>query len=158
MQLKKSLSVDPDDRFQTANELKSALINSSDFSQNTWERLRVSPPPVRDLLQSKETAVEREPSKVGDLSDIASSNGSQPVPSRPAKKRRSWVSLILLAAIIIILGGTYYLRPDIPSENRFFDFRLYKSDSHCSAHQHPPRNRRSGCAYDRNPQFNTHNH
>ena len=44
--IEKSLAVDPDDRYQSANELKQSLINSSDFSQNTWERLRVSPPPV----------------------------------------------------------------------------------------------------------------
>ena len=114
--IEKSLAVDPDDRYQSANELKQSLINSSDFSQNTWERLRVSPPPVRDLLQPKEKTSEKEPSRIDDLSDIAVSNGNPPPPMKQVKKHKSWVSLILLAAIIGIIAGTFYLRPEMPRE------------------------------------------
>ena len=114
--IEKSLSVDSDNRFQTAENFKHALINSSDFSQNTWERLRVSPPPVRDLLQSKAQPLKKEPSKIEDLSNIAIANGSQPVSSRQNKNRRGWVSLVLLTVIIGIVAGAYYLRPAIPSE------------------------------------------
>ncbi|WP_298008653.1 MULTISPECIES: protein kinase domain-containing protein [Anaerolinea] len=103
--IEKALEVDPDDRFQSAEEFRQALIECSEVGAFFKERPTISPPPPELLAQ-----------------EMAQNGGSQPSTNGKQKskrnfmKRRRFQPAILIPVFVLAIGFFYLLftmRPDL---------------------------------------------
>jgi serine/threonine protein kinase len=131
--IEKSLGVRPDDRYQTAEEFKQALLSVSNFRRKTGE-YKVAPPPSSlpmnsPALQPEEGEQQVEPGR------FMRPKNSSPLPvqtSIPLRehsgsdysgtRRRGWLALTALITfgLISILVGLYY--PSLPAQALAFIF------------------------------------
>jgi eukaryotic-like serine/threonine-protein kinase len=106
--IEKALEVEPENRFQTAEEFKTILSEVGNCSEMTRPRTLLAPPP----------SVYHPPTQP-DSEEIASSNGSSsyklrsnPTPSAP-RKRKPLKTLLLLAAIAVVSTAFLLTQPEI---------------------------------------------
>jgi eukaryotic-like serine/threonine-protein kinase len=107
--IEKALEVEPENRFQTAEEFKVALTEAGNCLEMTRPRPLLAPPP----------SVYKPPVKNGEQ-EIASGNGngsssyklrSNPSPSSP-RKPKPWLSMFVIAAIILASAAFILTRPE----------------------------------------------
>jgi serine/threonine protein kinase len=93
--LEKALSVDPEDRFQTAVEFKRALRAASETVDRRIAsgEVTVAPPPIESL----------DPTMVSAGPTLPSENG-MPAVAPPAKKR-SWIGFVIGGVVIVALAA-----------------------------------------------------
>jgi eukaryotic-like serine/threonine-protein kinase len=100
--IEKAMAVRPDDRFQTADEFKQALVTSNVKTQRLDREFLVEPPPQPAELGDEEGAGEGTPP--GDDGRPAT-----PPPPKPRRKKtydtRGWVSAGLVALAVIVVAG-----------------------------------------------------
>ncbi len=122
--IEKALEVHPDDRFQSAEEFKQALLQAGGSTlRKIIDKGVISPPsnpplpaPLAPVVQPQVTAGISYPKGSTPLPVSAALPGeSQVPPNPPAKKRGAWgcVWFMLLIAIVLIAGGgvAYALNP-----------------------------------------------
>lgn len=112
--LEKSLAVKPEDRYQSAEEFRQALLNSRNTSQRgTPLELVLSPPPYRN-------GFDRRPIRAESLDDESDDYDSQQLGNVQAARRRSrpvgWLGLIVVGLLLAIGTGAYWLNPDWPAQ------------------------------------------
>jgi len=107
--VEKALDIEPEDRYQTAEEFRRALLEAGDLVQMTRSKLRVSPPPegvsLEDLPEQQEIIEEKLPKK------------DKATPSRPLQRRNRLAILSIPAFLvaIAILVGVSFLNPQLAS-------------------------------------------
>jgi eukaryotic-like serine/threonine-protein kinase len=108
--IEKSLSIEPENRYQNALEFKKALIEASDFSSNTRERPHITPPPFQeeDAETSGSDFQRSVPSR--------SRKQKVPVSLQSAKANRIRLRILLIILIAGLTTLLFYLRPALPSE------------------------------------------
>ncbi|MCC6146758.1 MAG: PD40 domain-containing protein, partial [Anaerolineaceae bacterium] len=104
--IEKSLEVEPEDRFQSAADLKVALIEAGNLSQLTQQRPLVSPPPP-DYDEEKVAPAKAVPE--------ALYGGAPKSSKRRRAQRRAWVLGSILTILLVLAGSAYYLQPPIPA-------------------------------------------
>ncbi len=93
--IEQALEVDPDDRFQTADEFKRALIESGELSSVYQERPTIPPPP--ELAEAE-----------GILHDPEAEEASPSFRARSRKrKQRIRAALVSIPALILLVVGGY---------------------------------------------------
>lgn len=98
MVIEKCLSIEPEDRFQTAAELKRALIEAGNLPEATQQRPLVSPPPPdfdTDRVVSEKVSPE----------NLYNSKKSR----KNSFSRRAWVYGVI-ALLAVLAGSAYYLK------------------------------------------------
>lgn len=126
MVIEKAMELRPDDRYQSAEEMKNALIKAGVITQGQRDRENMlSPPPPRVEQVQSSPSIKTDG---GSLSAALSPAGSALLPadrdladiahSLPSRKRASRRSSCLLQGVLLIgflaalLIGAYYYRPD----------------------------------------------
>jgi eukaryotic-like serine/threonine-protein kinase len=106
--IEKALEIEPENRYQTAEEFKVVLSEAGNCSEMTRPRTLLAPPP----------SVYTPPIENG-FDELVSSNGdrshklrSNPTPSAP-RKRKSWLTVLMLAGIGIISTAFFLLQPEL---------------------------------------------
>ncbi len=125
--IEKALAVHPDDRYQTAEEFKQALLGSSSTSKrrlleggtvdpltadgSVWDGV-AQPSEMMDRLTSDPPSPGLLP-----ISSPIDDYATPPMP-KPRKKRRGCLTILLVTALLLIVGGgvAYYLYPDFPQQ------------------------------------------
>jgi serine/threonine protein kinase len=114
--IEKALEVEPEQRYQTADEFRNSLLQSSDIAaMANIGRITIPPPPLVTDSPPLSKPVEPVESK-SEVPNIVSQpiDSSQPAPNRP--RSRSWGWIVALS--LLILGGLAaipYARPDLPA-------------------------------------------
>ncbi len=131
--IEKALEVQPDDRFQTAEEFKQALLAARSASRRRNGEYLVSPPPE---VPDPPPPVERIPPPPEQILEAAPEKSPAPIflvspveePQPKARKRRkeSRVSRLLRGCVIVILSAllivgvsslaVYFYAPNLPSQ------------------------------------------
>lgn len=118
--IEKAMAVEPDDRFQSAEDFKKALLGSKSAEQTNGNYI-VSPPPAEALSSSKDSA---DASTAADVrkpviqSDQMDAQEERPFISpgkrkREEKKRRRRVLITVLLLMLVVLAGVAYTDPAI---------------------------------------------
>ena len=114
--IEKALAVESDQRYQTADEFRKELLQSSDITElANIGRITIPPPPP--MPESPPLAKPVEPSDIKPESHEILSPPVDP-PKPPAKNSRSGSMGWILVLSILILGGLAsiaYARPDLPA-------------------------------------------
>jgi eukaryotic-like serine/threonine-protein kinase len=103
--IEKALEVEPENRFQTAEELKEALIESGELSSYYQERPIISPPP-EDSIQ---TDGNESPNQPGVSPPIRKSQPGK----RKKKVQPAWVFAPTLIVIAAVLFSLFWFRQDL---------------------------------------------
>ncbi len=132
--IEKSLKVQPDERYQSAEEFKQALLSSrTSPRRNTGGEYIVTPPPegavkpntsvdpLSPLLIEDRPA--RSPDRSGGMPIFVSSPLDEPAferaPSRPRKRSRLrgcvWVAVIAIFLVVLSIAAAYYYDPNLPT-------------------------------------------
>jgi serine/threonine protein kinase len=128
--IEKALEVKPDNRYQSADEFKEALLSCRSITRRKTGDLSITPPPaVIDRPFSAPEMIAVEPSPPVLKSPAISSPALLPISmpledaAPPSKHRRKWfqkrVWMILVALLLLLFaGGTliYRWNPSLPSE------------------------------------------
>ena len=114
--IEKALEVEPNQRYQTANEFRDDLLQSSDIAAlANIGRITIPPPPlVTDSPPLSKPVEAIEIKSEGPKIISRSTDASKPVPSRTRPGSWGWI----LVLSILILGGLAsiaYARPDLPA-------------------------------------------
>ena len=109
--LEKALAVEPDERYQTAEAFRSALLEAGEISMASLGRITIPPPPVLPAL-SPDPNSPAHPSVDSLLADdpAVAKHPSQPRPA--AAGRPYWIILLVFFALVSV-AGVYFLRPDL---------------------------------------------
>lgn len=122
--IEKAMAVEPDDRFQTAEDFKKALLGSRSAEQLNGN-YTVSPPPIEAHAPGKaddsSTAVD-EIRKPAIQSDQIEAQEERPFISpgkrkRQEKKRRQRILITILSLIVLALAGVMYVNPSLISRD-----------------------------------------
>lgn len=122
--IEKSLAIEPEDRYQTAEEFKAALLDAGDLSHITQERIQVSPAPdVKNDNNGVVAVVE------GTMDVDGKTNGTSaskkvltprppiwkmpPSPSR-RRRRRQLLVLSVLIIIFVAIAAMMIFVPELP--------------------------------------------
>lgn len=131
--IEKSLAVRPDERFQTAEEFKQALLGLSNFRRKTGE-YKVAPPPSTFPIDSPALQPE-EGGEVVETGRYPGPKNSSPLPvqtSMPLRdrfsngnsggRRRGWlfITAVITFGLISVIVGLYY--PSLPAQALAFIF------------------------------------
>jgi serine/threonine protein kinase len=131
--LEKSLAVRPDDRYQTAEEFKQALLGVSNFRRKTGE-YKVAPPPSTLPMDSPALQPE-ESGEAIETGRYQRPRNSSPLPVQTSMqlrdrsgngnsggRRRGWLFLtaVITFGVISVLVGLYY--PSLPAQALAFIF------------------------------------
>lgn len=100
--IEKSLAVEPERRFQTAEAFKKALMEAGSLSPNTHQRVHISPPPG-DVIEKDEPIAETNQIGPADLLSQPSAIPSQFLPV-PAAIKKAGIVLLLLS---VLVGGFF---------------------------------------------------
>jgi eukaryotic-like serine/threonine-protein kinase len=106
--IEKALEVEPENRFQTAEEFKTVLSEAGNCSEMTRPRTLLAPPPP--------VYVPPNDNGTGNLVSENSSGAyhklrSNPSPSAP-RKRKPWSAIFMLSAIAIISSAFFLTQPE----------------------------------------------
>lgn len=115
--IEKALEVEPDQRFQTADEFRNSLLQSSDIAaMANIGRITIPPPPiVTDSPPLSEPVKSVEIESGAPNNAIAEPlNASKPVVNTVRRGYWGWI-LILLLLILGGLASIAYARPDLPA-------------------------------------------
>jgi serine/threonine protein kinase len=114
--IEKALEEEPDDRFQTGDEFRTALLEAGELSQLTISRITISPPPARPPKEGEQESEEESAFRPVFLEQEPSqapvSRGSRPKRRRPLHWAWVAVPLVFLAALTVLIA---WLRPDLPA-------------------------------------------
>ncbi|MBN1147906.1 MAG: PD40 domain-containing protein [Anaerolineales bacterium] len=129
--IEKALEVRPDDRYQTAEEFKQALLGASASSRRRESDFFVAPPPAEGrptleedepiIAQVAEQKVARAEARSPQLLPISTPLEKlikqQPVKPRKQKKRGGCLLILLLLFLVLIAGvaAVYALDPGLPA-------------------------------------------
>lgn len=106
--IQKSLEVEPEDRFQSAEEFKEQLLIEIDnLAELSRPHYIVAPPPANGLIEENA----HQPMKRGTGPKVPSAAKKVNSPNRQNKKKVRWLPLMLLA-LAGGLAATFILRPD----------------------------------------------
>ncbi len=105
--LARAMEVDPDDRFQTAEEYRQALIECGEMAPYFKERPTISPPPSEFFSAS---------ASPGERSSTGNKRKSHPSPSSRRRRRQNngWVFVPLMAVIIAGVYIMMQMSPNLP--------------------------------------------
>ena len=107
--VERALEVDPDDRYQSAEEMKRALIESGELITYFQERPSIAPPP------SPLPGSNGEPGILDDGEPAAAApKSSQRSLSRKQRNRLKWRVISILGVLAAGLVLLFILRPDLP--------------------------------------------
>ncbi len=96
--IEKALEVDPDDRYQTAEEFKCSLIDSGELSNYYQDRPAISPPPSTPVNGEAGAASNDEPRETG------ISRPSMGLSRKQRRRRLTWTMASVSAVIVIGLA------------------------------------------------------
>lgn len=126
--IEKALAVHPDDRYQTAEEFKKALLGSSSTSRRRMVEGGILDPLTSDAKvwdgqpegSVQGDRISSELPSPGPLPISSTMDGEEPPPMpKPRKKRRQGCAVILLVILFAIVAGggiAYYLNPALPQQ------------------------------------------
>jgi serine/threonine protein kinase/Tol biopolymer transport system component len=108
--IERALEIDSDDRYQTAEDFKCALVESGELSNYYQDRPAISPPPSSTPVSEVSGLLSQ---------DLLESPVSRPQNSlsrkqRARKRRFAWTLAPLLLAVVIGVGLLIAARPDLP--------------------------------------------
>lgn len=106
--IEKALEIDPDDRFQTAEQFKKALLDAGDINPITGKLTTITPPPESALVNPQVPGVDRD-STAGD--PMINHRNSKPR-SRRRKNPSLWPAAIIFGFLAIAFSLTYSFYPD----------------------------------------------
>ncbi len=101
--IEKCLAIEPEDRFQSAVELKRALIEAGNLPEATQQRPLVSPPPP-DFDEDRVVSEKASPENLY----ISSKR------RKNSLSRRAWIYGVI-ALLAVLAGSAYYLKLPIPA-------------------------------------------
>ncbi len=109
--IEKALSVEPQDRFQTAEEMKIALVEIGKLEGFTQPRYLVAPPPVASSDVKKEMPGDETPSP--QFKSPLRGHKLRTAPKRPTRplKRFNWIPALLLL-VGAVAATFFYLQPN----------------------------------------------
>lgn len=117
--IERALAVDADERYQTAEEFRSALLSSHSKTQRLKGEIVITPPPLPDE-EPAEVKYEETPEAESAAESRSAGTGrglpSEP-PSAPRKKHRRrgyFIPLLILLLIIASLAGVLFFYPAVP--------------------------------------------
>jgi len=116
--IEKAMAVDPADRFQTAEEFKTALLAAAASADRPTGEFTVAPPPP--LPQpSLATPAPATPASASPLRALMTSEAGEPsgIPAEPQTGGRSPAWLFFVFAILIALAAVLVLLPDLIPRN-----------------------------------------
>ena len=115
--VEKALSVEPEDRYQSAEDMKQALIDAGDMVPQFQQRNMVAPPPADGSWNSEEGVVPPPAERISLPSQISR-------PSRRLKRRRNWLAFSVVGFAVLI-ATFHHLLPTqfIPRGRRNFSNR-----------------------------------
>jgi len=116
--IEKSLAIEQEDRYQTANEYKEALLQQIENLDNfSRPRFTVTPPPPNsDEIASENDDVSNRPAAQQPefrLEPISDNNRKKSRPKRGSRKKFARSLLPSLLILVSVLIGTYLLKPDL---------------------------------------------
>ncbi len=127
--IEKSLAIRPDERFQTAEEFKQALLGAGGFIRRKTGEYVVAPAPAgsasapNNLLNSNPVedpltpGYYPTPRNRSPLPIPTSVPLSEPRPAPGAKKKRRYLNIVFLLLLVILAGGAIYLYdPNLPAQ------------------------------------------
>ncbi len=117
--LEKALEVEPENRYQSADEFKEALLDAGNLGQITLPRYLISPPPG----QSGNISLD-----VESLEEQLEAQSEAPrykmrsAPIRPPKPRPVWFPAVFFATVLVVMIAFLAIRPNMPTAAlaRFF--------------------------------------
>ena len=101
--VEKALELDADNRFQTAEEFKHALLESGRMGELVKSAFAITPPPSVEDDPGLETV--SQPIMYGMLSNLVSNSLEQ------TKSPRWWMVILMLCITLITLGAIFFLGP-----------------------------------------------
>ncbi len=117
--LEKALEVEPDKRFQTADEFKQALLEVGNLGQITQPRYLITPPPGEaSQVQINVEELEPEIEPKGETPKFK----MRSAPIRPPKRRPAWFPAMFFASVLVVLVAFLLLSTGVPTAAlaRFF--------------------------------------
>ncbi|NPV57355.1 MAG: protein kinase, partial [Anaerolineae bacterium] len=112
MVIDRSLQLEPDDRYQTADELKVALLEAGDMTQLLHTPITVAPPPPEVLEEQPKLNNHDQPITPGPNGEKEKARKKA---QRRPKKRRVPVLALIAAMLVGIIAGAIYLQPTLPT-------------------------------------------
>ena len=109
--IEKSLEVDPENRFQTAEQYRKALLESGNISPNTGMLPSISPPPPGEAGDQPKVIEMKSDLLDGDVNPRNNHHFSK---SR-ARRRRNRVLVPLFIILLLTAGAFYYLNQGFPA-------------------------------------------
>lgn len=103
--IEKALNIEPQDRYQTAEEMKIALVEIGKLEDFTQPRYLVAPPPANLDDSKKETPGDETPQPKFKLRTI-------PIHTTRPRKRFNWIPAFLLVSSVAIAAAFFYLQPN----------------------------------------------
>jgi serine/threonine protein kinase len=117
--VEKSLAIEPEDRYQTAEEFKEALLESGDLTHITQERIQVSPSPMvlGEISEGEPkegtVGVDSKPTGQKVLTPRPPIWKMPPTPSRRRRRRQIfWLSSLIIFFVAVL--GVFLMVPEIP--------------------------------------------
>ncbi len=117
--LEKALEVEPENRFQNAEEFKGALLEAGNLGQITLPRSMITPPP--DKFEQVPAEVDAFVAQLEPEADVPKFK-MRSAPIRPPKRKPVLFPAVFFATVILVVMGFLALRPHAPAAAlaRFF--------------------------------------
>ncbi|HVN15942.1 MAG TPA: protein kinase [Anaerolineales bacterium] len=139
--IEKAMAVEPDDRFQSAEEFKKALLGSKSRTEQLNGNYTVSPPPLdshalhNDLGEASTSMDPRKPAVSSGASDVQEEKPfiSPGKRKREERKRRQRVLIVVLLLLLAVLGGVAYVNPSLLSTDFHNAFLFFRSPTRPTA-------------------------
>jgi serine/threonine protein kinase len=111
--VERALELDPEDRFQTADEFRKALLDASE-SPVSADRLTVPPPPIKPSVPVSEEGNELSPDQV----EENPAGPQRPRSSKPRKRAEARRRVLMLGStvILVIIAFLLVLNPELPGK------------------------------------------
>jgi eukaryotic-like serine/threonine-protein kinase len=127
--IEKAMSVDPSDRYQTAEDFKKALLNSKSISQQLEGAYVVAPPPVGSDFPDDPgegiTRIEKTPRPKTGPVPPSSSEDEQPFVSplkkqkeRERRRRFALIRFVLILLVLLLVAIPFFVPNVLPSDLR----------------------------------------
>jgi serine/threonine protein kinase/Tol biopolymer transport system component len=108
--IEKSLATDSENRYQSAEEFKKALVAASDISRSIYDELKIDAPPVTDQTEDSAEGVET----ADEPSHVLTFSNSHPYNGKRNKRRRMVTFTFVIVFALVLMTTTYFVFTGFP--------------------------------------------